>query len=469
MDRKRILFIRLASYFNEKNAHPENVMTPIDIAIMAAIAQMHGCQVFLIDTEAAFYSKEMICNKVAEYAPDVIVIKSKSPSKNIACELINLLATPNRKIVGVGQAFTFGPDFFFANAPKLDVIIKGEPEQTFEELIKDWNESTVGTVQRIGDKVVDNGERELLTDLDRLPAPKYDWFLSGRYYSFYPTPLILRKKMAFMMIGRGCPQKCIFCSPTLRNSYGEKPRTYSIGRIMTEIEWLVEQGVTVIQFRDDNFTYGHKFVENFCTELINRQIKIKWIVQTCVNSISEELLCLMKRAGCVSIGFGIESGSEAVLLRLNKKTDLNKAKKIFKACRRLGIKTVAFFLVGCPEETEGDFKKTYQLLGQLRPSLIQVAIFTPYPGSYAYEHMLPEEYKNSNAGFHHYNKIIYNFSRIDTARLALLQKSLYRAFIFNPRNWPGLLGMMGKGLFLHPRSILTLIRQSFLFLFKREK
>ena len=250
----------------------------------------------------------------------------------------------------------------------------------------------------------------------------------------------------FLMHSRGCPYKCIFCSPTLRNSRGDRMRYHSAKRTVDEMEKMAQKGVTIVQFRDDSFTIDKSKVKELCLELKRRNLKIKWIVQTNINNVDKDLLMEMKSAGCCSIGFGIESGSPRILSMLNKNNDLPHAMEIFDFCKKIGIKTVGFFLLGSPGEEREDIEKTIKLLKNLRPDLIQLAYFTPYPGSQVFE-KIKQDYKES---IHHYNCFEYNFSKVSTVELKKYFRKFYLNWLLSPSTLLSLTSSMVNDLFFNP-------------------
>jgi len=464
----------MASYFNERNAHPENVMMPVDIGIMATIADQMGHETLLIDTEAEAWTLDSLAARIRDLRPGLIFLKAKSPSNR---QVFSLFRHPDLRdldteIIGFSHAFGESPETFLISDIPVSCVIVREPEATMREVLSKWTDGSWRAVRGIAyrheDQVIRTEERELLDDLDELPVPKYDWFLNSRYFTYYPMPPFIRKKVGFMLAGRGCPKTCIYCSPTLRQTYGAKFRAHSVERIVDEMEYLRSRGVRVVQFRDDLFTLDRLFVERLCQRILSRGLKLSWIAQTHVNHVDEKLLALMKSAGCITLGFGIESGSERVLSVLKKHNNLQHARGVFAICRRLGIRTVGFFLVGCPGETLQEVVKTRSLIRELSPDLIQVALFTPYKGSKAFD-FIDKSSAEKSADFHHYNKIVHNFSSIDLKTLEDLPKRLYLEYIFTPRVFLRLALGSIAGIVVDPVLTLRMIVSGFRFLVLRKR
>ena len=459
--------MRFASYLGQKGHHPENVMMPIDIAIMASMADKAGHKTHLIDTEAKDYAMQGLRTDIRKLDPDLIVVKAKSASANALLDTFQGMSYP---VIGFGQAFNSLPEVFLESHMNLICILNDEPEIPFKDILaKGSSPETLSEIQgviiRRKRTVQINDRRDTSLNLDELPFPKYDWFNSRNYFSFYPVPPFIRKKMAFMMISRGCPYECIFCSPTLRQSYGKRIRHHAIGRVLGEMKLLKRRGFNIVQFRDDLFTLNRAHIAALCHRLIDEQVNLKWIAQTHVNHVDRELLKLMRRAGCVSLGFGIESGSEEILKKIKKTNKLPHAAEVFRTCRDLGIRTVAFFLIGNPGETEKDLERTRRLMIELQPNLIQVAFFVAYPGSEAYRN-LPDDMKMNQIGAHHYNHLSHNFSEIPSDKLGRFQRQMYYSFLSRPRNLFEMPIELGINLCTNPQITLNFLRSSMGFLLR---
>lgn len=442
---------------------------PADVAFMAAIADAKGHRTHLLDTEAQSYTVESLAAAIRRVDPDLVVVKAKTPSRDSLLELLASLPYPT---LGFDHAFLYRPEEFFDRAPQFLGIILGESELTFGEVVdrleaKEPLDDVAGMSFWDGEQLLETPARPILEDLDSLPVPKYDWFLNRDYYYFYPVPLGLEKRMAFMLTSRGCPMKCIFCSPTLRQTYEPSMRYHSVDRVVEEMRLLSDKGVTLIHFRDDIFTLRRKRVMELCARLEAENLPVKWSVQTHVNHVDEEVLSAMKRAGCVTIGMGLESGSEKVLEAIQKTNKLDHARDVFRITRRLGIKTVGFFLIGNPTETEADLQLTWKLIRDTNPDMIQIALFTPYAGSWAWDNLLSDEERESSEAVHHYNAFSYNFSEVDADRLVKVQRNFYLKYLMRPRNLRRFAVDVAVNSVVNPHVTFKLVDSAYRFLIKR--
>ena len=173
-----------------------------------------------------------------------------------------------------------------------------------------------------------------------------------------------------------------------------------------------------------------------CAEITRRKLKIKWIIHARVDDVDDELLKLMRESGCVLIRFGIETGNRRVLSLLKKTRDedgwFDKSKKAVKQAQSHGILVVCLFMVGCPTETREEMQESIDFAKVLSPDIIQVAYFTPFPGSRAHamfkEHMDDVDAKD----LYHYNRPKLNLSNMRDAELENAQRIFYRQFLLRP-------------------------------------
>jgi radical SAM superfamily enzyme YgiQ (UPF0313 family) len=123
---------------------------------------------------------------------------------------------------------------------------------------------------------------------------------------------------------------------------------------------------------------------DFCEEIIKQKLEIRWDIRTRVDIVDEEMLRILKKAGCVAIHYGVESGSDKILKVIRKGFAVKKVKEIFKLTKKLKIETLAYFMIGLPEENLEDIQNTLDLAKELKPDYAHFTIFSPYPGTEFY-------------------------------------------------------------------------------------
>lgn len=162
---------------------------------------------------------------------------------------------------------------------------------------------------------------------------------------------------------------------------------------MDEMRWLSRHGARAVFFRDSTFTANKKWLVSFCEEKMRAGIKMKWICNSRVNTITEETIAIMRDAGLEAIYFGVESGSQRILDYYKKGTTVEQARNTFALCHKYGIATVAYFMIGAPIETRADIEETRKLAYDLKAKHTYCFIYTPLPGAELFDDFVKRGYK----------------------------------------------------------------------------
>jgi anaerobic magnesium-protoporphyrin IX monomethyl ester cyclase len=321
---------------------------------------------------------------IEEYRPRVVGITARSPNAASAFRTAALAkeADPSITVVlGGPHATAVGAEALRVSA--IDIVAQGEGERTIVELLQAIARGgplggITGISYRDGPRLVRNPERTLIEDLDELPIPHE------------AAPLVLKDHALHLVTAfrhlissRGCPFACYFCDS--RATWGRQVRYRSTDSIMREIHGLREKGLHFIHFSDDTFGSNRQRLAELCEALIDHGQGVQWGCETHVGLIDQRTVALMRRAGCHSIEIGIESGSDEILRKIRKETTIAQALSALEIIHQAGIETVALFVAGFPDDTEATLADTFSAMKRARSDRIHFGIFTPYPGSEAYE------------------------------------------------------------------------------------
>ncbi|MBI3552372.1 MAG: radical SAM protein [Elusimicrobia bacterium] len=256
-----------------------------------------------------------------------------------------------------------------AAEPCVDAVVVGEGEVTLVEILRSLENGRglrplPGMIMKVGGRVQDCGDRELIADLDTLPIPDYSDFdediKTGRYNS--PDRLDIFES-------RGCVRTCHFCSEW---QFWRRFRSMSGERIFQEVREQIERYPQVdhFYFIGSLLNGSMKTLERFCDLMIESGLKVRWEGQAIVNpGMDERMLAKMAKAGCEWLGFGIESGSERLRWTMNKKFTNENAFKTLKAAHEAGIRSQINIMFGLPTETREDFEQTLRFLARVRPHI----------------------------------------------------------------------------------------------------
>ena len=410
---------------------------PIYLAYTVAVLEEAGFEVGFLDGVMEEMSIAEFAEAVAKEEPDLVVVECSTPSIEYDLQTAKALKDKDSDtfvaLVGSHTTF-FHRDILEAN-PEVDAICRGEFELTVKELAQtlaqDGDLSKVlGLSYRQDGRIQVNPERPLLEDLDSLPFPAWH-IVRGEGYR---SAVFSGHRPMTIVSSRGCPAHCTYClwPETL---YGHKFRARSASNVVEEIEWLVrDYGVDEIYFDDDCLTLDKERMLEICRLIQEKEIQVTWICQSRVDTVDEEMLVAMKKAGCHYIYFGVESGSPKMLKLMRKGISLSRTKETFAICRRLGIKAQAFFLFGIPGEDQETIRQTIEFAKELDPDSVQFAVAIPHPGTQLYE----ECQRNGWLVYDSWGDFTSKHSLIATEKLSKEETErarvqAYREFYFRPR------------------------------------
>lgn len=296
------------------------------------------------------------------------------------------IAKGNGSIVIMGGPHpTLCPEEILQNE-NADFVVIGEGEISFYELVTAlWENKSFEEIENIEGIGYKNDQGEMvikynkssINDLDSLPFPDRELFYQHRYPSLAMTA----------MATRGCPYACTNCKPALDLVCG-KYRMRSVGNMLAEIkeDIIGKYNYKMVHFVDNDLTVNKKWITEFCNKIIEEELKFTWGCQGGFRTLDKELMTLMKNAGCISIGVGIESGSQRVLDEIiHKNINLTDAKNVVNWANEVGIGIHIWFMIGIPLETIEEMKETVKLASSLSVSSIGFSISTPWPKTGFYE------------------------------------------------------------------------------------
>ena len=361
---------------------------PLGLAYLATSLRDKCHEVEILDTLALNLDYDHIKNYLLKNNFDLIGITILTPMYLRAVECIKLIKSLSKiPIIIGGPHVTIFPKETLEENKEIDYGVYGEGEETIIDFCDAFENKKSfskidGLIYREKNKVVINKPRQFLLDIDKIELPARDLLPMKKYV---PAPTYYKKLPSYIMLtSRGCPYRCTCCSKISGNIY----RMHSVERVLEEMKILMEDYRTKeIIFRDDNFLINRERVIKICNKIIKRGYnkKVKWTCMGRVNSVNLELLKLMKKAGCWSIHYGVESGVQRLLDLIKKDITLEQSKNAIKWTKEAGIESKAFFMIGLPTETKEETLQTINFAKEIDPDAIQVTITVPYPGTELYE------------------------------------------------------------------------------------
>ncbi len=429
---------------------------PLGITCLAAYVR-DMCEVRLLDAKNEGYDQvwqdgafdvyglgfSEIKQRIEEFAPDAVgitclasfnwpeVMEVARKAKEVDQDILTMAG---------GTHPAFMSSRCLMECPELDLVIRGEGEQTLAELIKKGGKGEdlgpmPGVAFRDNGEVVCGDLPPPIDDLDRLPFPARDMMdMEGYFRTQAPfSRTFMEKRNTSIQTSRGCPAHCTFCSSS--RFWGHRFRPRSAENVLAEMEHLWnDYGVRELQFIDDNLIFDRQRAVNIFQGMIDRGLAFKWCMPNgaALWRLDVDLLRLMKDAGCYSLTLAFESGNQKVLSRLVKKPlNLDKVPPLVEEMKRLGIQLHAFFISGFPGETREQMWDTYKLAKSLDLDGAYFFIATPLPGTELCETGMEKGYLSPDLDFTRieFNKGHFNTPEWSAEEVETLTGSFYFRFM----------------------------------------
>lgn len=372
-------------YGPDKHAVVNNF--PLGITYLAAYIREHGHEPFLFDPEANGWPGNELAARIRAINPDMIglscVTATFLTAKKMARKLKGDFHVPI--LIGGPHASAI-PELVIEHDLEFDIVVFGEGEVTLTEIAnrfekKESLEGCLGCHARENNKIIKNNPRPYIQDVDSIPFPARDLLDIGLYRPNNQTSI--GKKSLPIFSGRGCPFHCVFCSTNTIMGY--KFRSHSAEYVVNEMQHLIEKyGVDHIAFKDDTFTVNRKRVFEICDLIKKRGMDISWTAHATVSTMDEDMIKVMRGAGCFCILFGIESGDPRVSTSMGKGITLEQARKAINLTHKYGIKTLTSYIFGLPGETLQSAENTIDFACSVPSTISMFFILVPYPGSKVY-------------------------------------------------------------------------------------
>lgn len=364
------------------------VLPPLDIPYLAGYLADKGIPLEVLEAQGLALSREQLAERVAHIAAaeglerTLVVARTSAPTLDWDLTVGGAMKDTTRNIA----LALYGPVVphvlkRLEEEPRLDYILRGEPDETVYELAIGRPEGEIlGLTYRRGETWVEGLPRPLMKDLDRLPFPKWD-LLPYHQYALPKSSTTAPVPFLPMLTSRGCPFGCHYCPYPV--GQGLPWRYRSPHNVVDEIEHLVKDlGIQYILFRDPMFSLRLHRVVEICHEIQRRGLVFKWKCETRIDCLNAETLQAMVTAGCDGINFGVESAEVEIQANVGRKPiSQERTIEVVALCRSLRIKTFCFFIIGLPGDTVQTILETIAFAIRLRANWVQFTAASPFIGT----------------------------------------------------------------------------------------
>ncbi len=361
-------------YFLEERILAEEIAAvPLGLFYVAATLRAHGYETTVLNWHDANRRPETIRDTLRQLRPDVIGFSIVHANRWGAIDIARVARAliPGAKIVfgGIGASFLWR--HLLTHFDEIDFVIQGEGEMAMLALVRALTagETDLSAVPNLiwrgPQGLQENAPAAPVQDLDALPSP-------AQHFDYQ-----------HLAVTRGCPGRCTFCgSPRF---WGRRVRAHSTDYMLDQLARLSARGTTHFYLSDDTFTLQPRRVIELCRGILERGLRISWQAIARVNPVHAEMLRWMRKAGCVQISYGVESGSPAIRRRLCKDITEEQILNAFNLTVRHGILARAYFIYGAPGEKDATIAETLDLIRRIRPLAAIFYVMTLFPGTGLYD------------------------------------------------------------------------------------
>ncbi len=376
----QILIINLPIRLTDKPRH-----IPHGLAILAnVIRKKMGITPEFVDINAHRYNEDQIRSIIRSIKFDVVLVGGLIPIyKRIVlyADMIKEI-NPDAVIVAGGSAAMSVPKLLLQNS-KVDVVCAGEGEKVIIDLLEGLKANRLedlihikGFYYKINDKISFTGKPDLLCDLDTESCiPAYDLLPMEIYLS---NPIVGFGRDIDFISSRGCPFSCTFCY----QPWGSHFRAHSVKFIIDTIKYLRNNyAIDFVSFQDDEFMAKKNRVYEFCEQVHKYIPDLLWSCAGRVNLVKDDIVSVMRNAGCVAISYGFESGSPRMLKSMNKIASLEQMENAVRINRKFSMMLPVSFIIGMPGEDDESCRETVEFCVRNKILLKSIMYATPYPGT----------------------------------------------------------------------------------------
>jgi radical SAM superfamily enzyme YgiQ (UPF0313 family) len=327
-----------------------------------------------------------IKNTIEKFKPDIVGISTLTGTFKSAMNIAKITKEINKNIVVIvgGVHPTILPDECI-KSDYVDYVVVGEGEFVLLDLLNGKKmEEIKGLVYKKNGKIINNERREYISNLDSLPFPEREAHI---------IPPADPNEYGGVITGRGCVHACTFCAS--KKLWGRSVRFRSVENVFEEIKTIYDKYKTrFFEFRDDTLTLNIPRAKKLFRMIIDSGINIQWTCDTRVDSIDKEVLVLMKRAGCIRVKIGAESGSQRILDKVKKGITIEQIRHAVTLIKEAGLEFTLYLMIGFPTETEEEVQKTLELAKELNPNYYSLSVLAPYYGTEIYDEFVKNRQNN---------------------------------------------------------------------------
>jgi len=373
--------------------HITNRSPSLGLLHLAAEVRQHGYEPSIIESDILGLDADAVAKRVIRARPRFVGITLFTVGVAESAKIARLVkkALPGTTIiVGGPHISSMGPETI-ERFPDFDIAVNGEGEKILVELLAAIEHgadlsNVRGVIYRDANGRIRSTPQSITpNELDELPFPAWD--LLPNFPRAYPLAVYdyPAGPVATIAASRGCPFHCKFCDTS---TFGARVRYYSPKKVFEMMKHLnTKYGVRHVLFVDDLFLASRLRTTELCNLIIDSGLKMTWSCAARVDTVKPDLLALMKQAGCWQISYGLETGSDEMLRKMDKYARVDKSEQAVNWTAAAKIRVKGLFVLGYPGETGESIEMTKSFVRRIPMTIMNLTKFTPYPGSPVYREL----------------------------------------------------------------------------------
>jgi len=361
----------IRDYYCSKVSKGSYIYPPTDLVVLSGIIA-EKYDVAVLDAMVRGMDAGLCMTEIGNISPKAIVALAGAVSYHEDAPFLeNIKRRYDIPIIVTGDLFLEDGEIILKNYPFLDAILMDFTNADVIAYLDDKEDEIKNMIYRKDGEIKIKTSPRTAEKEYTIPIPRHELFTNN-----YNYPFVRRRPFATVLTDYGCPYKCSFC---VIASLGYKFR--SVENVMSELRYLKNLRCREIYFNDQTFGVNRARAKELCKRMVEEKIDFGWVCWSRVDVINEELLKLMKGAGCHTILFGVETASEKSLKSMGKGYTLRQVEETFRLCREYGVRTLATYILGLPGEDREDIVKTVEFAVRLDSDFVSFNTLIPRAGT----------------------------------------------------------------------------------------
>jgi anaerobic magnesium-protoporphyrin IX monomethyl ester cyclase len=357
---------------------------PIDLVVQSGFLSRAGYDIKVFDFNVRHTGRKKALDEIKSFTPEGIFILVGPGSWKSDISFIEDIKAfmPNIRVVASGAPLLYKPKEFLERFFAIDAVLMDFTQDVLGRMFEGKDNLPCISLRKGAEIKIGSPNTEKFFSY---PPARHDLFPLNLYHNPHKHGIF-----TVLLTSFGCPYECTFC-----NTSGVPFKYRPVDEIIEELKVINANGIYEVKFRDLNFIGRRPRTQEICRKMIEAGIKAGWQATARADMIDELTLALMKKSGCHTLHIGVESGSEDLLIRYDKKVNLRRIEEAFRLCRKMGIRTVATFIIGLPSETEEMIQKTIDFSRKIKCDIASFNIATPLYGTKLHEECIEKGYIKS--------------------------------------------------------------------------